>query len=114
MAPTPANPFPQLRQQIAAAAERLKRSPTAASVVDPQRAAGLWCAAYQAAAARERIELCRVLEKLLDVLDEIAEAAPCDPGVPINDVLDRAASLLSASQAEMAELLGISTRTLQR
>ncbi len=110
----PARPRPLSPKAERASTVLLESKRTAASVVDPQRAAALWCAAYQAAAARERIELCRVLEKQLDVLDEIAEAAPCDPGVPINDVLDRAASLLSASQAEMAELLGISTRKLQR
>lgn len=121
----------QLREQVAAAAEHVQRSPTippevtalvrdfgdqldAAASADPPRAADLWQAAYQAAVAQERTELRFALETLLDVLDEIIEAAPYGPMVPIKDVLDRVAALLTASPDALAELVGGSASTLRR
>lgn len=92
-----------------------------ASMVDPYLAKELWRFAYEAVnalqidgAKAQRIELRMALEQLLDVLDELADVAPVGPAVPIQEVLERTAALVSAPQDKFAELLGVSTRTLQR
>lgn len=81
----------------------------------------LWRSAYEASNAlqiddpkAQRIELRMALEQLLDVLDELVDVVPLGPAVPIKDVLARTAATVSAPQEKFAELLGVSTRTLQR
>ena len=89
--------------------------------IDHNLAGELWQAASEAESALEitdagtrRLELRFALEEMLDVLDSLLESEPFGDSVPIADVLKRTEALLQAPQHDLAEILGVSVRTLQR
>lgn len=129
-----------LCKDAAAIANALKRSPTVTAevydfvkslhdrletditaVLDKGHEKRLLLSALAAATAlniddpkKRRIELRMALDEMLGTLDDLVDVAPLGSAVPIEDVLARTAAAVSAPQAKFAELLGISTRTLQR
>lgn len=61
---------------------------------------------------RRRVRL--ALERLRQTLRDIVDEAPADEDSSSKEVLQWLAEVLSVSQSELASLLGVSTRTLQR
>lgn len=89
--------------------------------IDPGLAGELWEAAAAAQNAlvivdeeARRIELRFTLEQMLDALDALLESEPFSRAAPLTDVLKRTEVLLQAPQHDLAEILGVSVRTLQR
>ena len=88
---------------------------------DPYLAATLWEAAYRAEkalrhenAAEQRRDVRVALEQFRQALRDITEDLPYAVDAPVRDVLARTVETLDAPQKEVAELLGVSTRQLQR
>jgi antitoxin Xre/MbcA/ParS-like protein len=88
---------------------------------DPYLTAMLWAAAFRAEKAlrhdndQDRRRDVRVaLEQFRHALRDIVENRPYDDGAPVRDVLARAAATLDVPQKELADLLGVSVRQLQR
>jgi uncharacterized protein (DUF2384 family) len=88
---------------------------------DPYLTATLWAAAFRAEKALRhdndedrRRDVRIALEQFRHALRDIVENRPYDDGAPVRDVLARTADALSAPQKELAELLGVSVRQLQR
>jgi putative toxin-antitoxin system antitoxin component (TIGR02293 family) len=54
------------------------------------------------------------LEQVRHALRDIVDRSPFAADVPVRDVLTRLASQLNVPQADLADLLGVSTRQLQR
>lgn len=61
---------------------------------------------------RRRVRL--ALERLRQILRDIVDEAPVDEDAPSKEVLRWLAEVMSIQQADLASLLGVSTRTLQR
>lgn len=61
---------------------------------------------------RRRVRL--ALERLRQTLRDIVDEAPADEDAPSKEVLQWLTEVLSVSQSELASLLAVSTRTLQR
>lgn len=61
---------------------------------------------------RRRVRI--ALEQLRQILRDIVDESPVDDDAPTKEVVQWLAGVMSISQAELASLLGVSTRTLQR
>lgn len=55
-----------------------------------------------------------MLEQFRHALRDIVERRPCDDGAPIRDVLAETADAVNVPQKDLAALLGVSVRQLQR
>lgn len=89
--------------------------------IDPYLSSALFAAALLASKAlrhddegRRRRELRVALEQLRHVVRDVGDASGTADDVPVKDVLARLVAILAAPQAEVAELLGVSARQLQR
>lgn len=88
---------------------------------DPYLAAALWEAAYRAEkalrhddAALRRREVRIALEQFRQALRDITEDRPYAVDAPVGEVLSDTVQTLRAPQKDVAELLGVSVRQLQR
>lgn len=88
---------------------------------DPYLIAALWEAAYFAEkalrhedAAEQRRNIRIALEQFRQALRDITENRPYSVDAPIRDVLTKVVETLDVPQKEVAELLGVSVRQLQR
>ncbi|OBG12521.1 hypothetical protein A5765_14275 [Mycolicibacterium celeriflavum] len=98
----------------------LEASP-AQKEADPYLTAALWQAAYRAEkalrhdnAAERRRDVRIALEQFRHALRDITEEQPYIVDAPVRDVLARTVETLDAPQKDVAELLGVSIRQLQR
>jgi transcriptional regulator with XRE-family HTH domain len=88
---------------------------------DPYLKTTLWAAAFRAEKAlrhdddeQKRRDVRIALEQFRHALRDIVERRPYDDGAPVRDVLIKTADALDVPQKELAELLGVSVRQLQR
>ena len=88
---------------------------------DPYLTTTLWAAAFRAEKAlrhdndgQKRRDVRIVLEQFRHALRDIVERRPYDDGAPVRDVLIKTADAVGVPQKELAELLGVSVRQLQR
>lgn len=88
---------------------------------DPYLTTTLWAAAFRAEKAlrhdnaeQKRRDVRIALEQFRHALRDIVERRPFDDGVPVRDVLVRTADAVDVPQRDLAELLGVSVRQLQR
>lgn len=88
---------------------------------DPYLTAALWEAAYRAEKALRHDDLAQrrrdvriALEQFRQVLRDITEDRPYTVDSPVREVLSRTVQTLSAPQKDVADLLGVSVRQLQR
>jgi uncharacterized protein (DUF2384 family) len=88
---------------------------------DPYLTSALWSAAYRAQkalrhdnVAEQRRDVRVALEQFRHALRDIVENQPYNDGAAIRDVLARTAETVVAPQKNLAELLGVSVRQLQR
>ncbi len=88
---------------------------------DPYLTTTLWAAAFRAGKglrhdndAQQRREVRVALEQFRHTLRDIVERRPVDDGAPVRDVLIKTAHVVGVPQKELAELLGVSVRQLQR
>jgi hypothetical protein len=89
--------------------------------VDPYLSTTLFAGALRAvkalrhdSASQRRRDVRVALEQVRHALRDITDAAPFAADVPVRDVLVRLADSLNVAQADLAELLDVSTRQLQR
>jgi hypothetical protein len=102
-------------------ARRLHAEAPLTLTADPYLTTMLFAAALRAEKAlrhdnpeRQRRDLRVALEQVRHVLRDIVGNRPFDADAPVRDVLARTVSTVSAPQQELAELLGVSTRQVQR
>lgn len=88
---------------------------------DPYLTTTLWAAAFRAEKAlrhdndeQKRRDVRLALEQFRHALRDIVERRPYDDGAPVRDVLTKTADAVGVPQKELAELLGVSVRQLQR
>ena len=88
---------------------------------DPYLSTALFAAAFRAQKALrhdnadlQRRDLRIALEQFRHALRDIVERRPYDADTPVRDVLARAATVMTVPQRDLAGLLGVSTRQLQR
>lgn len=88
---------------------------------DPYLTTTLWAAAFRAEKAlrhdneeEKRRDVRMALEQFRHALRDIVERRPYDDGAPVRDVLIKTAEAVDVPQKELAELLGVSIRKLQR
>jgi hypothetical protein len=88
---------------------------------DPYLTTTLWAAAFRAEKAlrhdndaQQRRDMRIALEQFRHALRDIVERLPVDDGAPVRDVLTKTADVVGVPQKELAELLGVSVRQLQR
>jgi hypothetical protein len=88
---------------------------------DPYLTTTLWAAAFRAEKAlrhdneeQKRRNVRIALEQFRHALRDIVERRPFDDGAPVRDVLAKTADVVGVPQKELAELLGVSVRQLQR
>jgi hypothetical protein len=88
---------------------------------DPYLATALFAAAFRAEKALRHDdpqaqwrEVRIALEQFRQALLAVVSNRPVSPDVPVRDVLAYTVEVLNASQKDIAELLGVSTRQLQR
>lgn len=88
---------------------------------DPYLTTTLWAAAFRAEKAlrnddaqQRRRDVRVALEQFRHALRDIVEGQPYNDNAPVRDVLSKTAETLAAPQKALAELLGVSTRQLQR
>ncbi|MGV9796496.1 hypothetical protein ACWDTP_00395 [Mycobacterium sp. NPDC003449] len=88
---------------------------------DPYLTTMLWAAAFRAEKAlrhdndeRRRRDVRVALEQFRHALRDIVERRPFDDGASVRDVLARTADAVDVPQKELADLLGVSVRKLQR
>ena len=88
---------------------------------DPYLTTTLWAAAFRAEKAlrhdndeQKRRDVRIALEQFRHALRDIVERRPYDDGAPVRDVLIKTADAVGVPQKELAELLGVSVRQLQR
>lgn len=88
---------------------------------DPYLTTMLWAAAFRAEKAlrddndeRRRRDVRVALEQFRHALRDIVERRPYDDGASTREVLARTADAVDVPQKELAELLGVSVRKLQR
>lgn len=88
---------------------------------DPYLTAALWEAAYRAEKALRHDDLAQrrrdvriALEQFRQALRDITENQPYSTDSPVSEVLSRTVQTLSAPQKDVADLLGVSVRQLQR
>lgn len=88
---------------------------------DPYLTAALWEAAYRAEKAlrhddstQRRRDVRIALEQFRQALRDITEDRPYSVDEPVGEVLSRTVQTLSAPQKDVADLLGVSVRQLQR
>lgn len=89
--------------------------------VDPYLSTTLFAGALRAVkalrhddASERRRDVRIALEQLRHALRDIVDSSPFAADVPVRDVLVRLASSLNVPQADLADLLDVSTRQLQR
>lgn len=89
--------------------------------VDPYLSTTLFASAFRAVKAlrhdnlsERRRDVRIALEQVRHALRDIVDGSPFAADVPVRDVLVRLASSLNVPQADLADLLGVSTRQLQR
>jgi hypothetical protein len=88
---------------------------------DPYLMTTLWAAAFRAEKAlrhddaqQQRRDVRIALEQFRHALRDIVENGPYNDNAAVGDVLSKTADILAAPQKTLAELLGVSTRQLQR
>lgn len=88
---------------------------------DPYLTTTLWAAAFRAEKAlrhdnaeSRRRDVRVALEQLRHALRDIAADRPWGDDAPVREVLARTVQVLAAPQRDLAELLGVSVRQLQR
>ncbi|HEX2284723.1 MAG TPA: hypothetical protein VHI10_07860, partial [Mycobacterium sp.] len=88
---------------------------------DPYLTAALWEAAYRAEkalrhedAVERRHDVRIALEQFRQALRDLTEEQPYAVDAPIRDVLAKTVDTLNAPQKDVADLLGVSVRQLQR
>jgi hypothetical protein len=88
---------------------------------DPYLTTTLWAAAFRAEKAlrhvndeQKRRDVRIALEQFRHALRDIVERRPYDDGAPVRDVLIKTVDAVDVPQKELAELLGVSVRQLQR
>jgi hypothetical protein len=88
---------------------------------DPYLTTTLWAAAFLAEKAlrhddaqQQRRDVRIALEQFRHALRDIVENQPYNDNTAVRDVLANTADILAAPQKTLAELLGVSTRQLQR
>lgn len=88
---------------------------------DPYLTTMLWAAAFRAekalrhdSGAQRRRDVRVALEQFRHALRDIIENRPYHDDVPVREVLAGTAGVLAAPQKELADLLGVSVRQLQR
>ncbi|AKS34272.1 helix-turn-helix domain-containing protein [Mycolicibacterium goodii] len=88
---------------------------------DPYLTAALWKAAYRAEKAlrhenpaQRRREVRIALEQFRQALRDIAEDRPYSADAPVSEILTNTVETLSVPQKDVADLLGVSVRQLQR
>jgi hypothetical protein len=88
---------------------------------DPYLTAALWKAAYGAEKAlrhddstQRRRDVRVALEQFRQALRDIAEARAYSDDEPVGEILSKTVQTLSAPQKDVADLLGVSVRQLQR
>jgi hypothetical protein len=88
---------------------------------DPYLSTALFAAAFRAEkalrhdnAASQRRDLRIALEQFRQALRDIVSNRPVSADAPVRDVLAYTVSVVSVPQKDIAELLGVSTRQLQR
>ncbi|MCU4185795.1 hypothetical protein K6U06_15605 [Acidiferrimicrobium sp. IK] len=112
---------PEVEQLVDGLGDRLSADRPMHLIADPYLTTSLFAAAYMAEKALRhdderlrRRDLRVALERVRRALRDIDSNRPFSPEVPVRDVLAATVDALSASQGDLAALLRVSVRQLQR